>query len=287
VTVGGPGRAGGRRWFALPLTLLLLPAAVACTSEPSTPTAATSESPSPFADCTALLTPPSPTASSAASAPPASAPSVPAPGGSSPSAGGKEPGQGPFKTPPPVGEDAELPPGPAGSGGTVSATLPMATAGSVESAAVVAESTGSATAPAGSALPDISLPCFTGGAPVRLAEVRGPAVINLWASWCEPCRAELPVIQALADKGQGRVHVLGVDVGDSREAAASFAAGRDVSFPTLYDRDRQLLAALGRITLPVTVFLDSAGRTYVHPTPVDARSLSELLRTHTGVAVAP
>ena len=140
--------------------------------------------------------------------------------------------------------------------------------------------------PAG--LPDLELPCFTGGAPVRLADLRGPAVINMWASWCEPCRAELPLMQGLADRAGDRVRVLGVDTGDARDAAAAFGAGKQVTMPTLYDRDKKLLSSLGRATLPVTVFVDSAGRDYVHPAPVtSAVELSELLRRHTGVAVTP
>lgn len=138
-----------------------------------------------------------------------------------------------------------------------------------------------------SLLPDLSLPCFTGGQQVALNDLRGPAVINMWASWCGPCRDELPVVQKLADRADGRLHILGVDVGDSRAAAASFGQGHSVTMPTLYDRDRRLLTALGRANLPVTVFVDSAGRTNVHPLPMDARTLSELVRTHTGVTVAP
>jgi thiol-disulfide isomerase/thioredoxin len=137
----------------------------------------------------------------------------------------------------------------------------------------------------GAGLPDLELPCFTGGQPVRLTELRGPAVVNLWASWCGPCRDELPVMQRLADRAGGRLHVLGVDVGDGRDAAASFGAGRQVTMPTLYDRERRLLSALGRVNLPVTIFVDSAGRDYVHPMPVDAVQLSELVRRHTGVTV--
>jgi thiol-disulfide isomerase/thioredoxin len=136
-------------------------------------------------------------------------------------------------------------------------------------------------------LPDLELPCFTGGQPVRLADVRGPAVINLWASWCEPCRTELPVMQALADRAGGRLHVLGVDTGDGRDAAASFGESKHVTMPTLFDRNRELLAALGRINLPITIFVDSAGRDYVHVKPLDAQSLSELVREHTGLAVTP
>jgi thiol-disulfide isomerase/thioredoxin len=144
-----------------------------------------------------------------------------------------------------------------------------------------------ASAGAKSGLPDLELPCFTGGQPVRLADVRGPAVINLWASWCEPCRTELPAMQGLADRAEGRLHVLGVDTGDGRDAAGSFGTSKNVTMPTLYDRNRELLAALGRINLPITIFVDSAGRDYVHPLPLDARSLSDLVRKHTGVAVAP
>lgn len=283
MTLRGRGRAGGRRWFALPLALMLLAAVAACTAQPSSPDAA-AETPAPFADCASVLAPPSApeSATTSPAAPGSATPAIPTSPGTEPSSPGKEPGQGPFKTPPPVGRDAEVAL-PLGGSGAPGAVLTTSAAGKAPSAAPA--SAGAASA--GAALPDVALPCFTGGAPVRLADVRGPAVINLWASWCEPCRTELPVIQDLADRAAGRVTVLGVDVGDSREAAASFAAGRDVSIPTLYDRDRQLLGALGRVTLPVTVFVDAAGRTYVHPVPVDARSLAELVRTHTGVAVAP
>jgi cytochrome c biogenesis protein CcmG/thiol:disulfide interchange protein DsbE len=167
---------------------------------------------------------------------------------------------------------------------------PFADCGTVTVAQSTAPYNAPSTAPSASpaALPDLALPCFTGGAPVRLADVRGPAVINMWASWCGPCRDELPIMQRLADRAGDRVRVLGVDTGDARDAAASFGTGQQVTMPTLYDREKKLLAALGRATLPVTVFIDSAGRDYVHPAPVtDARELSELLRRHTGVAVAP
>ena len=136
-------------------------------------------------------------------------------------------------------------------------------------------------------LPELSLPCFTGGQQVALRTLRGPAVINVWASWCGPCRAELPVMQRLATDAADRLRVLGVDVGDSREAAASFAAARGVTFPTLYDRERRLPAALGRATLPVTVFVNADGREFVHAAPVDAAGLTALVREHAGVTVTP
>ncbi|WP_130509545.1 TlpA family protein disulfide reductase [Krasilnikovia cinnamomea] len=141
--------------------------------------------------------------------------------------------------------------------------------------------------PAGAALPDLELPCFTGGAPVRLADLRGPAVVNLWASWCEPCRTELPAMQRLAEASAGRLTVVGVDTGDDRDAAAGFAADKRVTLPTLYDRDRKLITALGRTTLPVTVFVDGQGRARVEPLPLDADRLAARVRDWTGVTVTP
>jgi cytochrome c biogenesis protein CcmG, thiol:disulfide interchange protein DsbE len=136
-------------------------------------------------------------------------------------------------------------------------------------------------------LPDLTLPCFTGGRPVRLTDLRGPAVINLWASWCEPCRAELPAMQRLADRAGDRLRVVGVDTGDGRDAAVSFGTDTGVTLPTLYDRDKALMNALGRTALPITVFLDPAGRTYVYnQVALDDAGLARLVREHTGVTVA-
>jgi thiol-disulfide isomerase/thioredoxin len=144
-----------------------------------------------------------------------------------------------------------------------------------------------ATAGSGSKLPDLTLPCFTGGRPVRLAEVDGPAVINLWASWCQPCRSELPAMQRLADRAGDRLRVVGVDTGDGRDAAASFGADIGVALPTLYDRDKALMNALGRSALPVTVFVDAAGRTYVYNrAALDDAALARLVRERAGVTVA-
>jgi cytochrome c biogenesis protein CcmG/thiol:disulfide interchange protein DsbE len=134
-------------------------------------------------------------------------------------------------------------------------------------------------------LPDLKLPCFTGKEQVSLRSLGGPAVINIWASWCDPCRRELPVMQRLADTAGDKLTVLGVDTGDSREAGASFAADQGVKLPTLFDQDKKLVNAVGGINLPVTVFLDAAGKTYVNLLPLDAPKLAAMVKEHTGVVV--
>ena len=137
-------------------------------------------------------------------------------------------------------------------------------------------------------LPDLELPCFTGGQPVRLADLRGPAVINLWASWCAPCREELPAMQRLADRTAGRLRVVGVDTGDARDDAASFGAAQNVTLPTLFDRDKALGTALGTLTLPATVYLDADGGRFVYnQAPLDDAGIAGLVRSHTGVTVSP
>jgi cytochrome c biogenesis protein CcmG/thiol:disulfide interchange protein DsbE len=171
----------------------------------------------------------------------------------------------------------------AGLGGCTAEAQPPA-----EPASPFADCAALAAAP-GSAgdLPDLTLPCFTGGQPVRLADLRGPTVINLWASWCGPCRMELPAMQRLADRAGDRLRVVGVDTGDGRDAAASFGTDTGVALPTLYDPDKALMSALGRSALPVTVFLDAKGRTYVYnQAALDDAGLARLVREHAGVTVA-
>lgn len=135
-------------------------------------------------------------------------------------------------------------------------------------------------------LPSIKLPCFTGGAQVDLATLRGPAMINLWASWCGPCRGELPVIQRLADQNPGKITVLTVDTGDVREKGGSFASDVGVRLPTLFDADKKLLTQLKANLLPLTVFIDAAGKQTVYRLPLsDPAKLQDQVRAATGVRV--
>jgi cytochrome c biogenesis protein CcmG/thiol:disulfide interchange protein DsbE len=161
---------------------------------------------------------------------------------------------------------------------------PAATASPFQDcAALTSGSTSAGTAPD---LPDLKLPCFTGGAAVEVGALRGPAVINIWATWCDPCREELPAMQRLADRTKGKLRVIGVDTGDSRDAAASFGTDKRVTLPTLYDANRKLVGALGRTALPVTVFLDASGKRFIYnQLPPDEAALAALVRDHTGVTV--
>jgi thiol-disulfide isomerase/thioredoxin len=152
---------------------------------------------------------------------------------------------------------------------------------------VRAGSSPSALVGASSSMPDLTLPSLTGGAPVALARLGRPAVLNLWASWCGPCRTELPEFQRLADASGDRLLVLGVVTGDSKDAASSLAADLGIAFPAVFDPDAKLQRSVAPSVLPATVFVDAHGTIqYVHATSVlNLSTLESLVRDHLGVTV--
>jgi cytochrome c biogenesis protein CcmG/thiol:disulfide interchange protein DsbE len=109
-------------------------------------------------------------------------------------------------------------------------------------------------------LPDINLPCLTAGPAVNPARLAGrPVVINLWATWCEPCRKEMPILQAAHQRYGARVQFLGVNTKDRPEWAAEFLQEVKVSYPQVVDSDGMLLNSLRLPGLPVTVVVDAHG----------------------------
>jgi thiol-disulfide isomerase/thioredoxin len=140
----------------------------------------------------------------------------------------------------------------------------------------------------GQTLPALTLACFTGGAPVALRDVAGPAVINVWASWCGPCRKELPAFQRLSERTTGRLQVVGVNTRDSRSGAQSIGEDFGVRFPILVDQGDALQRELRRNAFPLTLFVDSGGRIrHIDATgALDDASLTTLVRQHLGVAVS-
>lgn len=117
------------------------------------------------------------------------------------------------------------------------------------------------------ASPSIALPSTAGELPAAdaeafralLADLQGtPVVVNLWASWCEPCKREMPMLAGAAADHPG-VQFLGVDTLDSREGAEAFIAEYSVPFPSLFDPDGAIRTELGSFGLPVTVFFDGEG----------------------------
>jgi cytochrome c biogenesis protein CcmG/thiol:disulfide interchange protein DsbE len=113
--------------------------------------------------------------------------------------------------------------------------------------------------PAARGAPDLAFECLGGGS-LDLGQAPGiPTVLNLWASWCGPCREELPLLQQLSDATGAQLRVVGVDSQDGRPQGASFAADAGLTFPSAYDEDGALAAELGLRGLPHSVFLAADG----------------------------
>jgi thiol-disulfide isomerase/thioredoxin len=96
---------------------------------------------------------------------------------------------------------------------------------------------------------------------VAVAHLRDkPLVVNFWATWCDPCKAELPRLAEAARRYRGRVGFLGVDVQDDSAAAARFARRFGVTYPSVPDPERSIARSQGLLGLPVTQFYDASGK---------------------------
>jgi cytochrome c biogenesis protein CcmG/thiol:disulfide interchange protein DsbE len=134
-------------------------------------------------------------------------------------------------------------------------------------------------------MPGLAFEC-PGGGTLDLSRAPGvPTVVNLWGSWCAPCREELPLFQELAESAGERVRVVGVISKDGRPQAESFAADAGVTFPSALDGEGELMAGLGINVLPHTYFLDAdGGLAYTQVGPVaSVEELRALVTEHLGV----
>ncbi len=153
-------------------------------------------------------------------------------------------------------------------------------------AAGIASCPATEAAPAQGGLPDVRLECLGGGREVGLAELRGPTLVNVWASWCGACRQEAPFLAEAARPGSA-VSVIGVDHADpAPEAAVAFAGAAGWTYPQLYDADLVFRTRLQVTALPVTFFVRAdgtvAGR---HAGPfTSSQQLADETREHLGVA---
>jgi peroxiredoxin len=131
--------------------------------------------------------------------------------------------------------------------------------------AICAGTASSAIAPA-TAAPDFTLHAM-GGPNLRLKEQRGRVVmVNFWATWCGPCRQEMPQLNRLYEKYKSSGFVLlGVNVDDDAAKAAEVAAKLGVTFPVLLDTEKTVSKLYDLSTMPSTVIIDRDGKVrYVH-----------------------
>ena len=150
-------------------------------------------------------------------------------------------------------------------------------------ALLLAASSATAASPEPKPAPDFELPS-RGGDAVRLADLKGQVVmINFWATWCGPCRQEMPLLEQLHAKYEPLgFTLLGVNVEPDSALAAEFLQRVPVSFPILFDRESKVSEQFGVEAMPSTVLIDREGRVrHVHRgyKPGDESTYADLVRS--------
>ena len=131
--------------------------------------------------------------------------------------------------------------------------------------------------------PDFSLSARDGGT-VQLSSLKGQVVmINFWATWCGPCRMEMPLLEQLHAKYEPLgFTLLGVNVEPDSAAATAWLKGMPVTFPILFDTRNDVAEQFGVMGMPSSVFVDREGRVrYVHRgyKPGDETQYADLIRS--------
>jgi cytochrome c biogenesis protein CcmG, thiol:disulfide interchange protein DsbE len=142
----------------------------------------------------------------------------------------------------------------------LTAIIAVCVAGSLIAIGVVGSASGQAARPAPVAAPAFTLPLLgdESGQQVTLSKYRGqPLIINFFASWCEPCKTETPLLAKFYRAQKGKVALVGLDENDTLGNAMSFTYADGVSYPVGFDPHFTVATAYGVNALPQTFFLNA------------------------------
>ena len=140
----------------------------------------------------------------------------------------------------------------------------------------------------GTGLPRITLPCLSGGAHVALASAAPgkPMLVNIWATWCQPCVREVPLLLRFRAAAGDRIGIVGVLHEDEQGQALEFARQYGMHYPSVVDDDGRVLRAFGSGP-PVTLLVDATGKVR-HVQRGEFKSLAQLkaaVAEHLGVTL--
>ena len=105
----------------------------------------------------------------------------------------------------------------------------------------------------------VELECLDGTTGAQLGALKGPMILNVWGSWCGPCKEEIPIFRSFYEKAKDKVSLVGIDVEESSiEAGRKFVASSGITWPNLYDPDGRSREYFG-MGVPVTWFIAADG----------------------------
>ncbi len=135
----------------------------------------------------------------------------------------------------------------------------------------------------GEAAPDFTLKSLA-GPNLRLSELRGEVVmLNFWATWCGPCRQEMPLLEKLHQRyAKLGFKLLGVNVDEDPDAVPNFLKEHPITFPVLLDKGFKTASLYEVVAMPSTVLIDRSGKVrYIHKgyKPGDETKYADMIRT--------
>ena len=139
----------------------------------------------------------------------------------------------------------------------------------------------------GRAIPRLALGCLDGSGKIQIPTLDRPMIISFWATYCGPCRAELPELAAFAKTAGDRLAVVGIDTADESSHGRSMASDLHLTFPMLADPDRKLYLAVAAPGLPTLLFVAPGGRIVysLSSNKVDGPTLDQLTSKYFGITV--
>ena len=108
-------------------------------------------------------------------------------------------------------------------------------------------------------LPDVDLVALSDGSTTNLGDLEGPAVINLWATWCAPCRREIPDFQEVNRVRGDEINFVGINVGENADQAQEFVDEVGATYDQYLDPDGYAVTELNTSAMPVTIVVDADG----------------------------